>query len=306
MESGGIKLKLSPSTTQHKLFPCELALPAPWVPNLAVQGLGKARAVFVAVIAMAMLVLPSVAQATLVGLSAKAAAPSRCFPPLRAVYASTSCQLFAGAPLEVVALASRDDGSVRLLPQSFTLLALGGDAPTPVTSFTHFDDNDADDDPSIVPSRSTDYQLRFEGNEDMPAATSATMVVDVGARLEIPQRASSGDGTGIRVPATVTVPRPALAGRLELRRCNRTKALSARSCRRARDYVVLARRQVTQTRRVTFAVAARPRSMGRYEIAYRPESKRFATTRQPFSVIRGFDGQIDYRPTVRRSPFGDR
>ncbi|HYJ20515.1 MAG TPA: hypothetical protein VEW07_00675 [Solirubrobacterales bacterium] len=227
--------------------------------------------------------------------------------PQRNAYAGTSCQLFAGAAFELVAVASRDDGSVRLMPQPFTLLALGArGTATPVTAFTLFDDNDADDIQQVVPSRSTDYQLRFDGNEDIAAATSATMVVDVGARLEIPMQASEGGGSSVRVPATVTVARPALAGRLELRRCHRTKALSARSCARPRHYTVLAGRRVTQTRRATFTVPARPRSMGRYEIAYRPTSKGFAVTRQAFSVIRGYDGRISYRPTVRRSPFGDR
>jgi hypothetical protein len=255
------------------------------------------------------LALPSAAQATRVGLSARASEPSQCFPPPPQgdVYASTSCQLFAGAPFELVAVASRDDGSVRLMPQPFTLLALDGrGGGVPVTAFTLFDDNDADDDQLIVPPRSTDYQLRFDGNADIPPALSATMVVEVGARLTIPTQSSSGGGSSVRVPATVTVPRPALAGRLQLRRCHRTKAFSARSCARPRDYTVLGARSVTQTRRLTFTVPARPRSMGRYEIAFRPRSRSFATTRQAFSVIRGFDGQIDYRPTVRRSPFGNR
>jgi hypothetical protein len=249
-----------------------------------------------------------VAQATRVGLSAQASEPSQCFPPPPQgdVYASTSCQLFAGAPFELVAVASRDDGSVRLMPQPFTLFALDPGANTPVTTFTLFDDNDADDDQLIVPPRSTDYQLRFDGNPDMSAATSATMVVEVGARLTIPTQSSSGGGSSVRVPATVTVPSPTLTGRLQLRRCHRTKAFSASSCARPRDYTVLGARGVTQTRRLTFIVPARPRSMGRYEIAFRPRSKHFATTRQAFSVIRGFDGQIDYRPTVRRSPFGNR
>jgi hypothetical protein len=124
------------------------------------------------------------------------------------------------------------------MEQPFTLLALGARAAaTPVATFTLFDDNDADDTQLIVPPRSTDYQLRFGGNEDMPAASSATMVVEVGARLEIPSQASDSGGSSVRVPATVTVARPALAGRLELRRCHRTKAFSAGSCARPRGFV---------------------------------------------------------------------
>jgi hypothetical protein len=265
------------------------------------------KLVVVAVVAMTTLALPSAASATKAGLSATTSAPSECFAPQRDAYASTSCQLFAGAPFELVAVASRDDGSVRLMAQPFTLFALGErGAATPIAAFTLFDDNDADDTQLIVPPRSTDYQLRFNGNADMPPATSATMVVEVGAHLQIPSEASDGGGSSVRVPATVTIPGPALAGRLELRRCHRTKALSAGSCARPRDYTLLADRRITQTRRSVFTVPARPRSMGRYEIAYRTAAKGFAVTRQAFTVIRGYDGRIAYRPTVRRSPFGNR
>jgi hypothetical protein len=269
---------------------------------------GFNRAAFaVASTVAAAMVAPSAAAATQVGLSAETSEPSRCFAPQQNAYASTSCQVFYGGALEVLGLASRDDGSVRLEPQPFTLLALGPrGGSTPVASFTYFDDNDADDVPSIVPARSTDYQLRFEGNPGLPPATSPTMVVEVGARLTIPPRARSGGGTGIRIPAQVEVPSEALRGRIELRRCHRVKALSASSCARSRDYTVLARRSAERTRRVTFALSIPPRSMGRYEVAFRPESRRFAVTRQAFEVIRGFDGSISYRPTVRRSPFGNR
>jgi hypothetical protein len=269
-------------------------------------GQRSAKLAAIVLVAIAGWAVPSAAHATLVGLSATAPAPSECFAPQRNAYASTSCQLFAGTAFELVAVASRDDGSVRLLPQPFTLLALGGRGAVPVAALTLFDGNDADDTQLIVPPRSTDYQLRFGGNEDMPPATSATMVVEVGARLEIPTQASDGGGASVRVPTTVTLPGPALAGRAELRRCHRTKASSAASCARPRDYTVLARRGVAGTRRMGFTVSARPRSMGRYEIAFRPTSKRFATTRRAFAVIRGFDGQVSYRPTVRRSPFGNR
>jgi len=253
------------------------------------------------------LALPSAASATRVGLGAETQEPSRCFSDQQNAYASTSCQLFYGAPLRIISLASRDEGGVRLEPQPFTLFGLRRDgAPTPVASFTVFDENDADDNPLVVPAHSTDYELRFNGNTDMPPGTSATMVVDVGARLTIPPDAASGEGTGLRVPTTVVVPERALRGRIELRRCHRTKATSARSCAKGRDYTVLARRSADRSRRVSFKIAAPPRSMGRYEIAFRPESKRFATTRQAFEVINGFDGLISYRPTVRSSPFGNR
>jgi hypothetical protein len=267
--------------------------------------IGRAHLFAVGVVLAAALALPAGAGATKVGLSAEATAPSECFAPQRDAYASTYCQVFAGESIEVIALASRDDGSVRLLPQPFTLLSLGPAGPVPIASFTYFDENDADDDPVIAPPRNSDYQLRFDGNADIPPATSATMVVEVGAQLAIPTRASSGAGDGVRVPATVTIPGPALRGTIELRRCHRTQGRRAGSCARPSRYTVLARRQTRETRRVTFAVAARPRSIGRYEIAFRPRAKGFATTRRAFDVIHGFDGQITYRPTSRRSPFGD-
>lgn len=253
------------------------------------------------------LALPAGAAATQVGLGAETSSPSRCYMDQQNAYASTSCQLFYGAQLGIIALASRDDGSVRLEPQPFTLLALGprgGSAP--IASFTYFDDHDADDDPLVTPARSTDYQLRFEGNADIGPALSPTMVVEVGARLTIPTESASGGGSSLRVPARVVVPAPALRGRLELRRCKQTKATAARTCARSRDYEVLARRNVQRTRTASFRISLSPRSMGRYEIAYRPASKAFATTRQAFSVIRGFDGSISYRPTVRAAPFGNR
>ncbi len=196
---------------------------------------------------------------------------------------------------------------MRLQEQPFTLLALGArGGSAPIASFTLFDENDADDNPLVVPGRSTDYQLRFEGNSVIPAATSATMVVDVGARLTIPDESASGGGSSLRVPAHVVVPDEVLRGRLELRRCNQTKATEARTCARARDYTVLASRGVQRTRSVSFRISLPPRSVGRYEVAYKPASQGFAVTRRAFQVIRGFDGSIGYRPTVRAAPFGNR
>jgi len=254
----------------------------------------------------ALLAAPA-AGATLVGLSAEAQSPSRCYPPKGNVYASTSCQVFAGSPLSIIALASRDDGSVRLMAQPFTLLELrrrGG--PRPVASFTLLDGNDADDRPLVTPRRDTDYQLRFEGNADIGPATSATMAVAVGARLTIPDRAGSGRGAGIRVPVGVSFPGRALRGRIELRRCHRAKAFSARSCARARSYTVIGTRRATRARRTAFRIAAPPRTQRRYEVAYRPASRGFTVSRRAFTVTNGYDGRISYRPTVRRAPFGNR
>jgi hypothetical protein len=253
------------------------------------------------------LALPAGAAATQVGLGAETSEPSRCYMDQQNAYASTSCQLFYGAQLAIIALASRDDGSIRLEKQPFTLLALGprgGSAP--IAAFTLFDENDADDTPLVVPARSTDYQLRFEGNSVIPPALSATMVVDVGAELTIPEESASGGGSSLRVPAHVVVPTEALRGRLELRRCKQTKATEARTCAHRPDYTVIARRNVRSTRTASFRISLPPRSMGRYEVAYRPASKGFATTRRAFSVIRGFDGSLSYRPTVRAAPFGNR
>jgi hypothetical protein len=88
------------------------------------------------------------------GLGAETSEPSRCYLDQQNAYASTSCQLFYGAQQVTIALASRDDGSVRL------------------------------DNPLVVPARSTDYQLRFEGNSVIPAATSG----DDGGRRSISYR----------------------------------------------------------------------------------------------------------------------
>jgi hypothetical protein len=52
-------------------------------------------------------------------------------------------------------------------------------------------------------------------------------------------------------------------------------------------------------------VLPRPRRR-RYEVAFRPAARRFATTRQAFQLLRGFDGRTSYRYVVRRAPFGNR
>ena len=251
--------------------------------------------------------LPAAAGATLVGFTAQAEPLSECFPPKGNKYASTSCQVFLGNSLHVIALASRDDGSVRLAPQPFTLLRVNpGSGTTALTSFTLFDHNDADDLPVITPRRNTDYKLRFEGNSDIPAATSAPLVVEVGAELGIPAAPSSGSGKEVGILVNVVIPDRSLRGWLELRRCHRTKAHSASSCARASSYTVVSRRAASRTDELIVSVAVPPRSFDRYEIAFRPRSKQFATTRQAFNLSRAGSGLISYRPTVRSSPFGNR
>ncbi|HEX5713496.1 MAG TPA: hypothetical protein VFX85_09310 [Solirubrobacterales bacterium] len=252
------------------------------------------------------LLLPAGAGATIVGLGATAAEPSECFEPRRSRQASTYCQVFAGDSLEIAAVASRDDGSVRLAPQPFTLLEIGAGPAQEVLSFTYFDDNDADDEPRVTPRRNTDYQLRFNGNEVIGPAESAPLVAEVGARVSIPEDASSGNGTRLRIPAGVAVPWRSLKGRLELRRCHRAKATSAASCARRSSYTVLASRTATADLTTRFQLAAPPRSYRRYEVAFDPRGKRFATTRRAFTVLNGFDGVTSYRPTVRSAPFGNR
>ena len=251
---------------------------------------------------------PASAGATIVGLGATTDEPSLCVNPVQAPTASTSCQLFTGTPLRPVGTASRDDGSVRLLPQPFTLLALHrGQPPAPVASWTLFDGNDADDDPVIVPDRSTDYRLQFGGNADIPPGTSSTMVVGVGVRITIPTDARSGASPRVRIPVIAALASAAERGRLELRRCKRAKATSAASCAKRRHYDVVARRSVRRSGSTTFTVRMPPRSLRRMEIAFKPRAaRRYAVTRQAFQLIRGFDGRTSYRYVVRRSPFGDR
>lgn len=253
------------------------------------------------------LALPPGAGATLVGFTAQAEPASECFPPKGSKYASTSCQLFYGNSIRIIGLASRNDGSVRLAPQPFTLLRISpGNGTTTVTSFTLFDENDADDEPVITPRRNTDYKLRFEGNEVIPAATSAPLVVEVGAELGLPESPSSGSGKTVGIPVSVVVPDRSLRGKLELRRCHRTTATSAGSCARAGSYTVVSRRAVSRTDELVLSVAVPPRSNDRYEVAFRPRSKQFAVTRKAFNLSRTGSGPISYRPTVRQSPFGDR
>ncbi len=254
---------------------------------------------------LALLAAPAAADATLVGLSAKTTTPSECLAPQQS-YASTSCQVYDGQRLEIVAVASRNDGSVRLMPQPFTLLALKSSGATPVTSFTLFDDDTADDAPLVTPTRNTDYQLRFDGNADMGPAISATMAVDVGARLTVPRGAGSGDWDSVRVPVILGLARRALRGRIELRRCHQARETSTSSCAQSSSYTVVASRRAVRSRRAAFRIAVAPRSLRRYEVALNPASPRFTATRRAFSVLRGADGVTSYRPSPRSSPFGDR
>lgn len=252
------------------------------------------------------LTLPDLAGATVVRLGAEVEEPSECVEPRNRAPASTHCQVFAGTPLRIAAVASRDDGSVRLAEQPFSLFQIAPRRTDPILSFTYFDDNDADDDPAVVPRRNTDYQLRFLGNEDIGAAESAPLVAFVGARLTIPEEATRGSGDRIRVPARVSFPWRSLRGRLELRRCHRSKALSAASCARRSDYTVLATRGLAESGQRRFSLAAPARSLRRYEIVFVPRSRAFTPTRVAFEVLNGFDGVTSYRPIVRASPFGDR
>lgn len=252
------------------------------------------------------LLLPAGASATIVGLGATAEEPSECFERQGRPRASTSCQVFAGGSLEIAATASRDDGSVRLAPQPFTLYEIGNGPAREVLSFTYFDENDGDDRPRVTPRHNTDYQLRFNGNDVIGAAESAPMVAEVGAPVTIPDEAIEGRGTLLRILAGVAVPWRSLAGRLELRRCHRTKATSAASCARRDSYAVIASRTAASDLTTRFRVSAPPRSYRRYEVAFDPRAKRFATSRRAFTVLNGFDGVTSYRPTVRASPFGNR
>jgi hypothetical protein len=245
------------------------------------------------------------AQATIVGLGAAADEPSACFAP-KVKTASTICQLFAGTPLRIFATASDEDGMTRLMPQPWTLFSLArGRSPAPVVSWTLFDEDDGDDDPVITPSRSSDYEARFGGNADLAPGTSATLAVQVGVRIAIPTESRSG-GARVRVPVTVALGSRGQRGRLELRRCSRPKEFAARSCAGRRGYDVVARRTVRRAGRSGFTIVMPPRTLRRYEVAFRPAARRFATTRQAFQLLRGFDGRTSYRHTVRRAPFGNR
>ena len=270
--------------------------------------MGRRAGVLVTMVAGSVAALPSAAEATIVGLGAQTDEPSACYEPVQQPTVSTTCELFTGAPLRPVGVARRDDGGVRLMPQPYTLLALlRGQAPAPVASWVYFDGNDADDAPVLVPDRSTDYQLRFEGNPDMAPATSTTMIVDVGVRITIPTAASSGASPRVRVPVDAVLTSGAERGRVELRRCERAREFEARTCAKRRDYDVVARRSVRRSGRKTFTIRMPPRTLRRYEIAFRPRAaRRYAVTRQAFQLIRGFDGRTSYRYTVRRDPFGTR
>jgi hypothetical protein len=271
-------------------------------PGNGLRALGAAFAL----LAVALLA-PAPAAATKVGLGASTDDPSECFEPQQARYASTHCQVFAGGSLAVFGVANRDDGGARLMPQPFTLLAGGpGRSPKPVVSFTYFDDNDADDEPTVTPRRDTDYVLRFDGNEELTPAESAPLVVFVGARVTIPTGNDRARSTRLSVPVRVTLPWRSLRGRLELRRCHRFKKTSAASCARRSSYTVVSSRRLGATSTVRFGLSAPPRSNRRYEVAFRPRAKGFTTTRQAFSVINGFDGTTSYRHWVRAAPFGNR
>lgn len=253
----------------------------------------------------AALLLPASADATIVRLGAVAEEPSACVEP-RARTASTHCQLFAGSPLRIVGLADDEDGMTRLAPQPFTLLKVArGAAARPVVSWTTLDENDADDEPTVRPLRSTDYQLRFNGNDALPPGDSSTMVVSVGVRITIPEGSRSG-GNRVRVPVTVNLPSRVQRGRLELRRCKDSKGFTARSCAGRRSYDVVTRSAVGRAGVRTFTIVMPPRELRRYEVAFRPATRGYAVTRQAFSVLRGFDGRTTYRYQVRRAPFGNR
>lgn len=269
---------------------------------------GGARSVTLALaLGAAALLAPTPAAATKVGLGAGTDEPSECFEPQQARYASTHCQIFAGASMRVYGVANRDDGGARLMPQPFTLLAGGpGKATQPVLSFTYFDDNDGDDEPAVQPRRDTDYVLRFDGNEELSPAESAPLVVFVGARLTIPTGSEQARSARLSLPVQVTLPWRSLRGRLELRRCHRFKATSAASCARRSSYPVHASRQLAETGTVRFGLRAPPRSNRRYEVAFRPRAKGFTATRQAFSVVNGFDDVTRYRYWVRAAPFGNR
>lgn len=273
------------------------------------MGLVRRVGLLIAASACVSVVAPTAAQATIVGLSGSTDAPSACYAPQQSITASTSCQLFAGAQLRVVGLARRDDGGVRFVPQPMTLFTVQrGRAPVPILRWVYHDDNEADDNPVVVPARSTDYQLRFEGNEDMGPAVSSTMVVDVGVRITIPTVARRGSGgTRVRVPVIVALGSRAQRGRLELRRCKRPKLYSARSCAARGTYDVVARRMVDRSGLRTFTIRMPARTQRSYEVAFRPAAARsYAVTRQAFRVVRGYDNRTSYRYVVRRDAFGTR
>lgn len=252
-------------------------------------------------------VVPAPASATIVALGAEADEPSACYAP-KVRTATTHCQLFAGAPLRIYAIASDEDGMTRLAPQPFTLFELRrGRAPAPVVSWSTLDDTDADDVPLITPSRNSDYMARFGGNVALAPGDSQTLIAEVGVRIAIPTGSQSGRSSRVRIPVTVSLPSRALRGRLELRRCKRPKEFEARACAGRRGHDVVAVRTVRRAGVQRFAIAMPPRTLRRYEVAFRPAaSGRHAVTRQAFQLLRGFDGRTTYRHTIRADAFGRR
>lgn len=246
------------------------------------------------------------AGATIVRLSATTEEPSACFEP-RARTASTHCQLFAGTPMRVVALAADEDGMTRLAPQPFTLeLLRRGQPPRAVVSWTHLGPDDSDP-PLVTPGRDSDYQARFGGNEALPPGLSQTLITEVGVRIAIPTDAASGSSPRVRIPVTVGLRTRAQRGRLELRRCRDPKRYAARDCAGRRGHEVVATRTVRRAGRHAFTIRMAPRSQGSFEIAYRPAAGgSYAVTRQAFRLLRGYDGRTSYRYTVRGDPFGRR
>lgn len=249
---------------------------------------------------------PVAASATIVALGAETDAPSACYAP-KVKTATTHCQLFVGTPLRIYATASDEDGMTRLAPQPFTLFELRrGRAPAPVVSWSVLDDNDADDVPLVTPSRNSDYMARFGGNVALAPGESQTLVAEVGVRIAIPTGSQSGRSSRVSVPVTVSLPSRGVRGRLELRRCKRPKEFAARACAGRRGHDVVARRTVRRAGVQRFAIAMPPRTLRRYEVAFRPATARHAVTRQAFQLLRGFDGRTTYRHTVRADAFGRR
>jgi len=215
--------------------------------------------------------------------------------------------VFYGNSIQFLALAAGNDGTFGVAPQALSLLRVDPDNGTvTLKTFTMNDENEADDQPVVTPRRNTDYKVRFQGNSELPAATSAPLKVEVGAELTIPSSPGSDQGKEVGLLVGVSVPNRALRGNLELRRCHRTKARSAASCARPSSYTVVSRTAVNRTDELILSIAVDPRSYERYEVAFRPRSKQFAVTRQAFNLSRTGSGPITYRPTVRASPFGNR
>lgn len=266
----------------------------------------RRAATSIAVAGAAAALAPATASATIVALGAEADEPSACYAP-KVKTATTHCQLFAGTPLRIYATASDEDGMTRLAPQPFTLLELRrGRAPAPVVGWSTLDDNDSDDVPLVTPSRNSDYMARFGGNVALVPGESQTLIAEVGVRIAIPTESRSGRASRVRLPVTVSLPSRGPRGRLELRRCRKPKEFEARACAGRRGHDVVARRTVRRAGVQAFAIAMPPRTLRRYEVAFRPATARHAVTRQAFQLLRGFDGRTSYRYTVRADAFGRR